>query len=196
MRNPIGFAKRYRISSSPLPRPSPSGSGPLPPHPEPKYSPITDGDILNDSEWSSYVDRMRKRLNSELNTLIDIQRKNGLSHPIEDVPTNKQLALDVAACAKEILVNYIYMSFHQEPGSQAQLITKDITKQIADFAFRLATKTILVDHPIWIHRLDPKRPRNHDGAYNKWEAEVLTHTDWKPCHQVMRRLQLLPAQEE
>ena len=130
-----------------------------------------------------------------------IQRKKGLPYPVENEPTNKQLALDVAACAKEILVKY--MSLHHQPGGQAHLITK----QIADFAFRLAKKTILVDHPILNHRLDPKRPhasfrerdvfpegRNHDGPYKKWEAEMLTHTDWKPCHQVMRRLQLLPAQ--
>lgn len=176
MRNPIGFAKRYRSSSQPGPS-------------QPNKSPITDGYILKDDEWKSYVDRKGARLNYELNRLIDIHRENGISLAIEDERTNQELALDVAACAKEILVKYI--SLHQEPGSQAQLITK----RIADFAFLLATKTVLVDHPfIWIRRTNPDRPIYHDGSYSKWEAEVMTHTDWKPCHQVMRRLELLPAQ--
>ena len=87
MRNPIGFAKRYRSSAPPFPGPSGS-DGPLPPHPKPEGSPITNriilpvmddltvvgkdvhgndikkrnGDIMNDSEWKPYHHQVMRRL--------------------------------------------------------------------------------------------------------------------------------------
>ena len=106
-----------------------------------------DGDILDDLELYLYLGRMRERLNFELNTFIYLRAKrktranpNPMTN-IENEESNEEIAYSVAECAEEILLKYMELQIDKGnfKYTDGKLVTH-VTKQIADFAFRLAKK--------------------------------------------------------